>query len=201
MTKNTLRLLPALMSLVFLAGCTAPMLAGGAVVGGGMYATSPGDLPPADTADQMPAHQSWCYSTMGEAVECFSEPQDTPPGRLVNVDPANLYPLNAKAYDKALAESRAADAPKEAAMPPEDHGAAAPGSAMPLAVVPARMMPVPLPSVAPEVAPAPKPAVKPAPGKTKSAVKKHTKHKKAKKAVPPAAPDQPASAPPQKIPD
>lgn len=67
--------------------------------------TNPGDLPPADLESQIPSHESWCYSTMGEP-QCYAHPQDVAPGRLINVDPQNRYPLTPKAYHDAVVESQ-----------------------------------------------------------------------------------------------
>lgn len=44
--------------------------------------------PPAVT----PVHETWCYSTIGKP-DCYLEPQDLPPGRLINVDPEKNRPL------------------------------------------------------------------------------------------------------------
>jgi hypothetical protein len=57
--------------------------------------------PPADTADQIPQHESWCYSTMGDP-QCFAQVQDTVPERLINVDPQSVYPVDLHAYHQAL---------------------------------------------------------------------------------------------------
>ena len=86
----------SLLGTLFLAGCGAPV-ALTAMEGGAMYATKPADLPPADRADQIAPHESWCYRTLG-TIDCYVEPQDTPASRLVMVDPANRYPLTARAY-------------------------------------------------------------------------------------------------------
>ncbi|MDR3448357.1 MAG: hypothetical protein P4M15_01170 [Alphaproteobacteria bacterium] len=94
---------------VFFLGCAVLALAGctqlGAEVGTGaaMYLTKPSAPPPADTADQIPEHESWCYSTMGQP-ECFAHPQDVPPERLINVDPANRYPVDLEAYRALIAK-------------------------------------------------------------------------------------------------
>ena len=71
-----------------------------------MYLTKPLGSQPADLDAQMPPHESWCYKTMGEETDCYSEPQATPPGRLVSVDPPSRYPLTPQAYQDALAKSR-----------------------------------------------------------------------------------------------
>jgi hypothetical protein len=56
-------------------------------------------------AQKMPAHESWCYSTLGY-TECYPHPLAETPGRLVNVDPPSRYPLTPEAYNKAVAQSR-----------------------------------------------------------------------------------------------
>ncbi|MGB9153817.1 MAG: hypothetical protein WCD70_12120 [Alphaproteobacteria bacterium] len=95
-----------------LAGCTGPVIMGGdAAV---MAATKQWSKPPADTASQIPPHESWCYSTMGD-TECFAQAQDTQPNRLVNVDPQNRYPLNAPAYRQVVANDKRAAEEKVAA--------------------------------------------------------------------------------------
>ena len=83
-----------------LAACTGPVIMGtdAAII----YATKPSDPPPANTKDQIPPHRTWCYKTLA-AVECFAHAQDVPPGRLINVDPANEYPLDVHAYRDAVA--------------------------------------------------------------------------------------------------
>ena len=58
------------------AGLTGPVIMGADAVG--IYETKPGALPPANTQDQIPAHQSWCYSSMGDS-ECFAHAQNVPP--------------------------------------------------------------------------------------------------------------------------
>ena len=85
-----------------LAGCTG--LTGPVIMAGdaaGIYATKPAELPPADTQDQIPAHESWCYRTEGD-VECYAKPQNVPPERLVNVEPQSRYPLDVASYQDAL---------------------------------------------------------------------------------------------------
>jgi hypothetical protein len=83
-----------------LSACTGPVIMGtdAAIT----VATKPWGSPPADTADQIPDHASWCYVTMGEP-QCYAHPQNTSPDRLINVDPQNLYPLDATAYRQAVA--------------------------------------------------------------------------------------------------
>jgi hypothetical protein len=67
----------------------------------GIWLTKPGSPAPADTADQIKPHESWCYETMGYA-ECYAEAQDTDPNRLINVDPQNLYPVTPHDYEEAV---------------------------------------------------------------------------------------------------
>lgn len=183
-----------LAALLLLSGCTPPMVMGLAA-GGGMYATKPGEGAPADTEDQIAPHESWCYHTLGEEVECFSEPQDTPPGRLVNVDPANRYPLNRKAYADALAKAHA-PTPAAAATAAEDLNKPAQnpdammigtGALTPAAVMPATVSPAPM-SIVPK-------AAAPAPAHKKVV---HHHHKTPKKTTKPAKPavTSTAKAPP-----
>src|SRR5580704_13519641 len=114
--KRIYQFLLAAAVLPLLAGCGAPVgLMGDEAAG--MYLTKPSEPPPADIADQMAQHESWCYSTMAQQAECYDKPQDTPPSRLVNVDPANRYPMNRKAYAEDLTQSQMADAPKPVARP------------------------------------------------------------------------------------
>jgi hypothetical protein len=133
---------------------------------------------------------------MGKEVECFDQPQETPPGRLVNVDPPNRYPLNRKAYAATLAESQAAEVRKEAAAKKiADQDMTEQGSAASLGVEPAQMTPIPPMQLTPKATHAPKPAAK-------SKAKKH-KHKKKvakpKSAAPQASPN--TAAPPPAIPN
>ena len=96
------------LAMLALAGCAVgpfalngtEVAAGGAVAG--IYGTRPDALPPADTKDQIAPHESWCYETLGYS-ECYASPQDVPPGRLINVDPPNRYPLTNYNYNQALA--------------------------------------------------------------------------------------------------
>lgn len=111
--KNNLGFLLVLLGALAQTGCGWVVGAGAAA--GGIYATKPGEGPPADVADQIPPHDSWCYHTMGEEVECFSQPQDTVPGRLVNVDPPSKYPLTHKAYKQLIAQKYADEAAADAA--------------------------------------------------------------------------------------
>jgi hypothetical protein len=175
-------------ALLVLAGCEA---ATGVPIGliadeaTGIYLTKPSEPPPADTANSIAPHESWCYSTMGMNVECYPQPQDTPPGRLVNVDPPNRYPLTPKAYAEDLTQSQLAAIPKPIAKSVGDQGAA------PLPVQSVAMTPLPL-TAAPKAKPAPKAA---SPGKTKKHKKKHKKPGKITKS-PPAPVANPPGVPP-----
>jgi len=94
--------------LLLLSNCAAPAMTGAAVSAGaaaGIYATKPGDLPPADTAHQIPPHENWCYTTMGDS-QCYSHPQNTAPDRLINVDPQNRYPLTPRDYHEVVVEDQ-----------------------------------------------------------------------------------------------
>lgn len=71
----------------------------------GSYLTKPGEPPPANTVDQIAQHDSWCYKTMGYA-ECYSQPQDVEPNRLINVEPQSKYPLTPRAYHEAVIEGQ-----------------------------------------------------------------------------------------------
>lgn len=97
LTSSTLLVL-----LSALPGCSGPFMAVGAATGAGIYETRPDEGAPADPNAQIPPHESWCYTTLGKEVECYAEPQDTQPGRLVNVDPPSRYPLTHKAYLDAV---------------------------------------------------------------------------------------------------
>ncbi len=100
---NKLGFLSLAFTALALGGCTIPIIEGSdaAII----YVTKPGEPPPADTADQIAPHESWCYMTMGDA-QCYSHPQDVPPDRLINVDPANQYPLDLPAYHNAVIEGK-----------------------------------------------------------------------------------------------
>ncbi|MER2520977.1 MAG: hypothetical protein ABTQ34_09920 [Bdellovibrionales bacterium] len=78
-----------------------------AIVGAatGIWQTRTRTPPPADLASQIPAHESWCYRTLAEPV-CYTQPQDVPPDRLINVDPQNRYPLTRRGYYQALVENQ-----------------------------------------------------------------------------------------------
>jgi hypothetical protein len=93
---------PLALAALGLSACTG--LTGGVIMGAdaaGIYATSPSKPPPPDIADQIPPHESWCYSTMGD-TQCFAHAQNVPPERLVNVDPQSSYPVDLAAYRQAL---------------------------------------------------------------------------------------------------
>jgi hypothetical protein len=83
-----------------LAGCNATTVTSVASTAG-IWLTKPGTPPPADTEHQIKEHESWCYETMGYA-ECYPQPQDVDPNRLINVDPQNLYPLTPRDYEEAV---------------------------------------------------------------------------------------------------
>lgn len=191
--RGLLRISNGLSAVLLLSACAAPMAAvtTGGSAGVLSYATSPSEPPPADLNAQMAQHESWCYSTMGEVYECFDQPQATSPGRLVNVDPPNRFPLNARAYNEALKQAQAAEAPKDLPKPPEDVGQLPLNSAVP-ALQPSEMTPVPQQAL-PEALVQPKSAAKPE-AKAKKLRKKHKKHKARSKAkasnvpvLPPAA--------------
>ncbi|MDX2028402.1 MAG: hypothetical protein SFW62_07180 [Alphaproteobacteria bacterium] len=92
-----------ILAALILSGCNGTVIGlGGAALG--IWGTKPGEEPPADTESQIAQHESWCYSTMGYS-ECYPHPQDVNPNRLINVDPANRYPLTPLAYREAMVES------------------------------------------------------------------------------------------------
>jgi hypothetical protein len=118
LTKNsaakTLPFILFALAMLALAGCGASVagvsLVNGTTVGlggaaAGVLGTRPDDPPPADLADQTAQHENWCYETMGYN-ECYAQPQKVDPNRLVNVDPANRYPLTPRAYDQAVFEAQ-----------------------------------------------------------------------------------------------
>jgi hypothetical protein len=84
------------LAMLSLAGCTGgeTYLIGSAI---GIWETKPAEKPPADTADQIAQHESWCYETLGYA-ECYTQAQNTEPDRLINVDPQSRYPLTNHNY-------------------------------------------------------------------------------------------------------
>ena len=113
-----------------LGGCTGPIIMGtdAAII----MATRPGSPPSADTQSQIPEHESWCYSTLGDP-QCYAHAQDISPGRLINVEPQNRYPVTVQAYRDEIA-GRNAPQPSGAAEPialgsaasaPVEHGALA----------------------------------------------------------------------------
>jgi hypothetical protein len=84
-----------------------------------IVASRPATPPPADTADQISAHESWCYSTMGDP-ECYAHAQDVSGGRLINVDPQSRYPLDAASYHDVVMEKTAAGSAPTALVPAAD---------------------------------------------------------------------------------
>lgn len=87
-----------------LASCT-PLTVAGAGTAEGIYATRHRDGAPADIADQIPQHESWCYETAGYP-ECSSYPEKNANNRLIMVDPASRYPLTARGYHEEVIESQ-----------------------------------------------------------------------------------------------
>lgn len=87
-----------------LAGCNGTTVyAAGAAAG--MWYSKPKTPPPADTADQIAPHESWCYETLGYP-ECYTQAQNVEPNRLINVDPQNHYPLTPQKYWEVVYEDR-----------------------------------------------------------------------------------------------
>ena len=102
MTKQT-----SFIKIVGIAGLLALSTCGGPIIGSTtamMYATKPSSPDPADTASQIPEHETWCYQTLADS-DCYSHIQDTQPDRLINVDPQNRYPLTRRAYHEAVVEA------------------------------------------------------------------------------------------------
>jgi hypothetical protein len=83
-----------------LAACNGTTVGLGAAAAG-MYYTKPAQPGPADTASQIPAHENWCYQTMGLS-ECYTQPQPHMAAALINVDPQNRYPLTLSDYQQLL---------------------------------------------------------------------------------------------------
>jgi hypothetical protein len=157
--------LPVTMALLLLAGCGAPVgLAGSST--GLMWITKPSEPPSADTAGQMAEHESWCYRTLG-TIECYAEPQDVPPSRLINVDPPNRYPLTRRAYAETLTQSRLDAAPK--VFTPDAASNPAP-EPQPVQIAPPQQQAAPAAVCKPDTPP-----------KHKAKPAKHKKKKKAKK--------------------
>jgi hypothetical protein len=105
---------------VALCGCTGPVIIGSGAAA--IVLSRPDSGGPADTKDQIPEHESWCYQTMADS-QCFAHPQDVPPGRLINVDPPSRYPVDLSAYHQALIGTPPAAAAATAApvpLPPPD---------------------------------------------------------------------------------
>lgn len=94
---------PLALGALALGGCTPQIVAGETAAT--IYLSRPDKPPPADTQSQIAEHEVWCYKTMAD-TECFSAAQDVPAGRLVNVEPQNLYPLTPKAYHDEIAGIR-----------------------------------------------------------------------------------------------
>ena len=106
-TSTAMKTMPFILfalAMLSLASCTPLGMATGATVGG-IYSTRPGEGPPPDLADQVPQHESWCYETAGYA-ECYAYPVKDANSRLIMVDPANRYPLTARAYHETVIESQ-----------------------------------------------------------------------------------------------
>jgi hypothetical protein len=95
--KNTV--LSLALGALALSGCTELVVAETAA---SIYLTRPSKPPFADTRNQIPAHETWCYSTMADS-ECYTTAQNVSSDRLINVDPQNRYPLTPQAYRDELA--------------------------------------------------------------------------------------------------
>ena len=156
-----------------LAACTGPVIMGtdAAII----VVTKPSGPPPADVDSQIPQHESWCYKTMGD-IECYAHPQNVVPGRLVNVDPQNRYPVDLQAYHDLVTP------------PPPPVVLTATDAAQPV-IMPAMQAPV----IQEDIPPPPPKAVHPA------KKKKHKKPKstKPKVAQPPAPPPATPALPPE----
>lgn len=92
---------PLLVLGTLVAGCSSHQVAA-IGVSAAIYGTRPKEPPPANVADQIPPHESWCYRTMAD-TECYTRAQDVPPSRLVNVEPQSLYPLTPEDYRNEVA--------------------------------------------------------------------------------------------------
>jgi len=88
-----------------LGACTGPVIMGADAIA--IVAMRPSSPPPADTQAQIPEHESWCYSTMGDP-QCYPHAQDVSPERLINVEPASRYPLDREGYRQAVIEGKMA---------------------------------------------------------------------------------------------
>ncbi len=157
------RFLSLTLAAMALSACTGPIIMGtdAAII----YTTKPNEPPPADPNLQVPPHESWCYSTMGD-TECYSKPQDVPPSRLVMVDPPSHYPIDLPSYEERL-------------HPAATHYASEPPVL--ISQSPAAANEVVQQKLQPVIVPAPQPVVKPV------AKKKHKKkHKKAAVTTAPA---------------
>ncbi|MBV8060636.1 MAG: hypothetical protein JO126_04075 [Alphaproteobacteria bacterium] len=104
---KTYGLVSLLLFPLLLTGCgeNASLAAIEGVAAVGAWATSPWTPAAADTQSQIPEHENWCYTTMGDP-ECYSEPQDQQPETLINVDPQSRYPLNNRSYQEAVMHAR-----------------------------------------------------------------------------------------------
>ncbi len=60
---------------------------------------------PVSSVNRIQPHESWCYSTLGE-IDCYTQPQRVPPGRLVNVDPQSRLPLTPQDHAEAVAQGQ-----------------------------------------------------------------------------------------------
>ncbi|MGE3623921.1 MAG: hypothetical protein AB7H77_08640 [Bdellovibrionales bacterium] len=101
---KTLPFILIALAMLSLAGCNGTTVyAAGAATG--IFLTRDKDKPPADTASQIPEHESWCYSTLGYP-QCYPYPINTHPSRLINVEPQNRYPLTPAQYWEAVYAAR-----------------------------------------------------------------------------------------------
>ncbi|MFY9288843.1 MAG: hypothetical protein WAO98_10125 [Alphaproteobacteria bacterium] len=89
---------------LMLAGCNGTTVVA-SVAAAGIFLTKPDEPPPADTASQIAAHESWCYETLGD-IECHAKPVREASNRLVMVEPQNRYPLTTRAYHEAVVEAQ-----------------------------------------------------------------------------------------------
>jgi len=169
----------SLAAMLFLTGCNPPVGIGLAEAGAA-WITKPSTPDAADTASQIAPHESWCYRTLG-TIECFDQPQDDAGNRMINVDPQNRYPLNARAYAEVVTQNRMAEEAKN--KPPMNAVAVPAESVAPVAVQPAEVTPLPQAT--------PKKLAKPKKTVAKHKAKKHHAPK-AKKRVPSAIPNPPA---------
>jgi hypothetical protein len=101
---QTLPFILAALALLALAACEPVTVAAGGTAAA-IYLTKPSDPPPADVADQIQPHETWCYETLGPPA-CYAHPQPDAGNRLINVDPPNLYPLTPRAYYETTVEDQ-----------------------------------------------------------------------------------------------